>query len=200
MQEGYLKNDLIIDAFANVSRVEFVPSEMELQADIDIPLPIGHGQTISQPKTVAIMLEFLDPRPGQKILDIGSGSGWTTALLSFIVGENGKVIALERVKDLCDMGRKNTDKMNFVKKGIAEFYNLSGEKGNEARAPYDRILVSASSRKVPEELKKQLNIGGKMVIPINNRIHYIERKKEDDFYEEEYSGFAFVPLIKKSSA
>ena len=199
MKDGYLRTDNIIEAFANVSRIEFVPSDIELQADIDMPLSIGYGQTISQPTTVAIMLELLDPRSGQKILDIGSGSGWTTALLSYIVGKEGKVIALETVKELCDWGRKNADKMGFVKEGIAEFYNIDGSKGNEARAPYDRILVSATANEVPQELRDQLKIGGKLVIPIKNCLHYIERKGEDNYYEEEYPGFTFVPLVKKAA-
>lgn len=198
MKDGYLRSDHIIEAFANIGRIEFVPSDLELQADIDVPLSIGYGQTISQPTTVAIMFELLDPRSGQKILDIGSGSGWTTALLSYIVGEKGKVIALERVKELCDWGRKNVDKMKFVKNEIAEFYNMDGSKGNPARAPYDRILVSATANEVPQELKEQLKVGGKLVMPVRNCLHYIERKSENDYYEEEYPGFAFVPLVKKT--
>jgi protein-L-isoaspartate(D-aspartate) O-methyltransferase len=197
MKNGYLRTDSVIEAFSHVNRIEFVPSDMELQSDIDIPLSIGYGQTISQPTTVAIMMELLDPRPGQKILDIGSGSGWTTALLSCIVGKEGKVIALETVKELCDWGRKNADKMGFVKEGIAEFYNLDGSTGNEARAPYDRILVSATTNEVPQELKDQLKVGGKLVMPVRNCLHYVEKRGENDFYEEEYPGFTFVPLVKK---
>lgn len=199
MRDGYLRTDLIIEAFANVSRIEFVPSDLELQADIDMPLSIGYGQTISQPTTVAIMLELLEPGPGQKILDIGSGSGWTTALLSYIVGKKGKVIALEAIKELCDWGRKNADKMDFVKNEIAEFYNIDGSKGNPARAPYDRILVSAAANEVPQELKDQLKIGGKLVMPVKNCLHYIEKRGEKDYYEEEYPGFSFVPLVQKSN-
>jgi len=199
MRNGYLKSDYVIEAFANVNRIEFVPRDLELQADIDMPLPIGYGQTISQPTTVAIMLELLDPRPGQKILDVGSGSGWTTALLSYIVGEKGKVIALERIKDLCDWGRKNVDKMGFVRRGIAEFYNLDGSEGHKARSPYDRILASAAANEVPQSLKDQLKIGGKLVMPVRNYLYYAEKKGEKEFYEEKYPGFAFVPLVKKSN-
>lgn len=199
MKDGYLRTDSIIEAFANVGRIEFVPADLELQADIDVPLSIGYGQTISQPTTVAIMLELLDPRPGQKILDVGSGSGWTTALLAHVVGKEGKVIALEAIKELCDWGRKNADKMDFVKNEIAEFYNIDGSAGNEARAPYDRILVSAAANEVPQELKDQLKIGGKLVMPVKNCLHYIERKSEKEYYEEEYPGFAFVPLVKNKN-
>lgn len=195
---GYLKRDIIIDAFSEISRVEFVRPELESQADANIPLPIGYGQTISQPLTVAIMFELLNPDKGQNILDVGSGSGWTVALLSYIVGEKGRVTAIEVIPELCEMGRNNVDKYKFVKNGIAEFHNVDGNQGYESNAPYDRILVSASSKEVPENLKKQLKIGGKLVIPINNELCYFEKKGENDFYKEEFPGFSFVPLVQMS--
>lgn len=197
MRSGYLRTSSIIEAFANIERVEFVPGNIELSANADVPLPIGYGQTISQPTTMAIMLELLDPREGNKILDIGSGSGWSTALLAYIVGEKGKVIALERIKELCDFGRKNIRKMKKINKETVEIYNMDGSRGYAARAPYDRILVSASGDEIYQELKDQLKIGGKLVMPVYNRLHYLEKRGENDFYEEKYPGFMFVPLITK---
>lgn len=197
MRSGYLRTSSIIEAFANIERVEFVPGDIELSANADVPLPIGYGQTISQPTTMAIMLELLDPREGNKILDIGSGSGWSTALLAYIVGEKGKVIALERIKELCDFGRKNIRKMKKINKETVEIYNMDGSRGYAARAPYDRILVSASGDEIYQELKDQLKIGGKLVMPVYNRLHYLEKRGENDFYEERYPGFMFVPLITK---
>jgi len=197
IKNGYLKSDQVINAFFKISRLEFVPMGMETQADIDIPLPIGYGQTISQPRTVAFMMELLQPEAGQKILDVGAGSGWTTAILSEIAGEKGKVIALERIKELLEQGKENVDKYGFVKKGTAEFYLTDGGRGFLKEAPYDRILVSAASQNIPEPLKEQLKIGGKMVLPVKNSIVYIERKGEQDYYEEEHPGFMFVPLITK---
>lgn len=197
MRSGYLRTSSIIEAFANIERVEFVPGDIELSANADVPLPIGYGQTISQPTTMAIMLELLDPREGNKILDIGSGSGWSTALLAYIVGEKGKVIALERVKELCDFGRKKIRKMKKINKETVEIYNMDGSRGYAARAPYDRILVSASGDEIYQELKDQLKIGGKLVMPVYNRLHYLEKRGENDFYEEKYPGFMFVPLITK---
>lgn len=195
IQKGYLKSDPIIDAFSEISRMEFVPKELELEAEEDIALPIGYGQTISQPLVVAFMFELLDPQKGQKILDVGSGSGWTTSLLAYVVGIEGNVIGIERIKELKDFGEKNADKFGFVKKGIAEFVEGDGSLGFPEKAPYDRILVSAVSYEVPEVLKNQLKVGGKLVIPIRNSIIYLEKKGEDDFYKEEFPGFYFVPLV-----
>lgn len=200
IKDGYLKTDLIIDAFSEMNRIEFVPPHLESQAEANIPLPIGCGQTISQPLTVAIMLELLDARRGQNILDIGSGSGWTTALLSYIAGEKGKVTAIERIPELCEFGKKNIDKFDFIKKGIAEIHCADGNKGFPRHAPYDRILVSAAAQDVPQPLKDQLKIGGKMVIPVHNDIWYLEKKGENDFYKEEFPGFSFVPLIEKMNS
>lgn len=199
MRSGYLTKDPIINAFSKIHRVEFVPDDLSSQAEVDIPLPIGFGQTISQPSTVAFMLELLDPASGQKILDVGSGSGWTTGLLSYIVGEKGLVIAIEKIKELCEYGQKNVDKFHFVKNGTAEFYCQSAEDGLIQKAPYDRILVSATVEQIPQAFKDQLVIGGKMVIPVHNEIWYVEKKSEEDFEIEKFPGFAFVPFIVRTS-
>lgn len=191
---GYLKTDRIIDAFSEINRIEFVPKEIELQAEADVALPIGCGQTISQPSVVAFMLELLDPQEGQKILDVGSGSGWTTVLLSYIVGKKGKVIAVERIKELLEMGQKNANKFSFIKEGAAEFYEAGKKLGFPEKAPYDRILVSASTGEIPQDLLDQLKIGGIMVIPIGNSIVFIEKKNEKEFYRESFPGFSFVHL------
>ena len=199
IEKGYLKTDLIIDAFSEISRVEFLPEDWENEFMADTALPIGHGQTISQPKTVAIMFELLEPDRGHNILDVGSGSGWTTALFCYIVGAKGRVTAVERIEDLIQWGKNNTAKYkNYVKngeEGIAEFYSVDGKKGFSKNAPYDRILVNAFVKIIPEELKNQLKIGGKMVIPVNDSLVYLEKKGENDFYKEEYPGFSFVPLV-----
>lgn len=190
-----MRTDRIIDAFSEISRIEFLPEEFALQADADVAFPIGYGQTISQPSTVALMFELLDPQEGHKILDVGSGSGWTAALLSYIAGEKGKVIAIERKEELKKVGENNADKFKYIKDGRARFFSGDGSLGFSREAPYDRILVSASANVIPEELKKQLKIGGKMVIPVKNSIVFLERKSEDEFVKEEYAGFSFVPLI-----
>jgi len=197
IRDGYLKTDAIIEAFSEIQRIEFVPKEFELQADVNIALPIGYGQTVSQPLTVAFMLELLDPQKGQKILDVGSGSGWTTTLLSHIVGKEGKVYALERKEELVEFGKKNADKYGYATEGIAEFFNADGAKGLAEKAPFDRILVSASAEGIPKVLKDQLKTGGKMVIPVGDAICFLEKKSEKEFYEQKFPGFSFVPLIQE---
>jgi protein-L-isoaspartate(D-aspartate) O-methyltransferase len=198
IKKGYLKSDLIIKAFSEIGRTEFVPDELKSQAEEDVPLPIGYGQTISQPLTVAFMLELLNLQRGQNVLDIGSGSGWTTALLSHVVGPKGKIFAIERIPELCKWGKSNADKFKFVRKGIAEFYCAGGSEVCEKNAPYDRILVSAMAQEMPKAFRDQLKIGGRMVIPMRGSIWLLEKKGENDFYEEEYPGFSFVPLITDS--
>lgn len=195
IKQGYLKSDILIEAFFNVERKEFLPQELEDQAEANIALPIGYGQTISQPLTVAFMLELLNPQAGQKILDVGSGSGWTTALLAFVVGEKGKVVALERIKELVEFGKKNVQKFSFYEKGIVEFYEADGTKGFPQEAPFDRILVSAAAEEVPPALKEQLKINGKLIIPIGDELCYLEKKDANNFFEERFPGFEFVRLI-----
>ena len=198
IREGYLKTDSVIDAFSEIDRVEFLPQDLEREAHANVALPIGYGQTISQPATVAIMLELLDLKKGQNVLDIGLGSGWTTALLCYIVGRQGRVTAVERNKELLKWGKSNVDKYDYLRngeEGVAEFYLADGSKGFKKNAPYDRILVSASAETVPQALKKQLDTGGKMVIPIKNSLWYLEKNDRENFSQKEYPGFTFVPLV-----
>ncbi len=196
IKQKWLKTDRIIDAFEKIKRKDFVPNGMGGSAELDTALPIGYGQTISQPLVVAFMLELLEPEPGDKILDIGSGSGWTTALLAEIVGENGKVVAMEIIPELKEFGEKNTAKYNFVKKGQAEFICADATKGYKKEAPFNKILASAASQKeIPQQWKKQLKTGGRIVTPISSSIWLFIKKSKGEFYSKEYSGFAFVPLV-----
>jgi len=199
IQEGWLKTLQIIKAFQKIKREDFLPEDVKDLAEIDTAVPIGWGQTISQPLVVAFMLELLQPDAGEKILDIGSGSGWTTALLSNIVGEKGKVYAIEIVPELKEFGEKNVAKYNFIKKGIAKFIFADGSNGYKKEAPFDKILASASAQKeIPVSWKEQLKIGGRIVTPIEDSIWLFVKKSEQDFEEKEFPGFVFVPLIEKN--
>lgn len=191
--QGYLKTPAIIRAFLKIRRKDFMPDYLSHQEAENAPLPIGLGQTISQPLTVAFMLELLSPQAGQKILDVGSGSGWTSALLAEIVGPKGKVFALERLAELKEFGEKNAAKYNFSN---LEFFCRDGTKGLKKEAPFDRILVSAAAIEVPKALKDQLAVGGRMVIPTAAQdIRLIEKIAKNQFKEKIYPGFVFVPLI-----
>ncbi len=182
----------IDEAFEAVDRANFVPKELRRSVDIDAPLPIGYGQTNSQPYTVRKMLQWLGAQPGEKVLDVGSGSGWTTALLAYLVGPKGQVYAVERVPELVDFGRENAEGAGVKN---ARFFTAGDEFGLPEEGPYERILVSASADELPQELVDQLKIGGKMVIPVHNDILEITKKSAGDLDIKKHPGFVFVPLI-----
>ncbi len=197
-QNGYLRSERLVSAFESVSRSEFVPVEFEDESEADIPLPIGHGQMGPQPSLVAIMLELLEIKDGQHVLVIGSGSGWVTGLVAYMVGEQGKVIAFERLEELYIWGQKNLEKFNFITSGRAECLVGEGEEGYPEGAPFDRILVLASVDSIPIVFRQQLVLSGKIVAPIRNHLCYFEKRSEGELYKEEFPGFIFVPLILKS--
>jgi len=192
ISSNMLKSPLIIDAFRTIDRKYFVPDEYAEDAYADMPLPIGHYQTISQPSTVAFMLERLDPQDGNKVLDIGSGSGWTTALLCYMVGDQGSVTGVERVETLVESGSENLSKFRFDTDCHIE---QAGDKLGLPGEQFDRILVSASADEIPEGLFSQLKIGGILVIPIGESIFKFTKVSETEIEKEEFYGFVFVPLI-----
>ena len=191
IETNAMHSENIIDAFTNIDRVNFVLDSNDSEVYADHPLPIGHGQTISQPTTVAMMLEMLKPKEEQKVLDIGSGSGWTTALLAYIVGDKGSVTGLERVPYLVKYGNDNLKKYGWKNVKIIQSENGLGLEDET----FDRILVSAAANEFPLKLTQQLNIGGKLVIPVKNSIFEITKKEDGELQGVEHYGFTFVPLI-----
>lgn len=197
--KGYLTDEKLEKAFKIIDRVDFVLEKYQNDAYLDVPLPIGEGQTISQPAVVAFMLELLQVQEGNKIMDIGCGSGWTTALLAFLAGDNGRVISIERKSNLLKMAKEN----------IAKYVNLrprirllcqSGSMGYLDEAPYDRILVSAALKnlnEIPQEWINQLQEKGIIVFPAGNAI-YKGIKKQNSLQTEEYFGFNFVDYVQRT--
>jgi protein-L-isoaspartate(D-aspartate) O-methyltransferase len=190
-RNGALRSPRIERAFRRIDRRHFVPPRFEGEIYGDYPLPIGEEQTISQPSTVAFMLELLDAREGDQVLDIGSGSGWTTALLGELVGSKGSVLGLERQEALVEKGRKNITPFHFAHVRIERADETLGRPGEQ----FDRILVSASAPEIPQKLFAQLKPGGVLVIPVQNSIYRFTKLSETEIRQEEYPGFAFVPLI-----
>ena len=197
-----LKSEEIIEAFRRIDRADFVPEEYGDEAYGDYPLPIGRGQTISQPSTVAFMLELLRPAEGDRILDVGSGSGWTTALLAQIVGPKGRVWGLELLPELAKFGSENLAKYDFPHAGIQQARSTgSGQAGDvlglPQEAPFDKILVSAAGQEIPKELINQLKVGGRMIIPVQSSVWKIDKISEEKVDKAEFPGFVFVPLIRQ---
>lgn len=200
ISEGILKSPVIISAFQKIKRADFIAEDLKPEVGGNYPLPIGYGQTISQPLTVALMLELLQPQPGNSVLDVGSGSGWTTALLAQMVGQRGKVFAIERQRRLKTFGEGNAEKYGFVTSGRAVFLLGDGSRGLPAAAPFDRILVSAAALQVPPALIQQLTVTGRLVLPIDNPseqgLELIIKQKNNTIKVEKIPGFVFVPLIR----
>lgn len=180
------------DALHHVHRRDFLLEDVKERAELDAPLPIGYGQTNSQPYTVRLMLEWLEVEEGQKVLDIGSGSGWTSALLAHLVGDKGSVYAIETIPQLVEFGRKNCEKLGIKN---VKFFEAGEELGLPKYAPYDRILVSASAGQFPEELLDQLAAPGKLVIPVGETIYEVEKDSSGNITTDEHPGYVFVPLV-----
>ena len=152
-------------ALAAVPRAHYLPPQVRGQAHLDQPLPIGWGSTNSQPWTVGYMLRLLDPRPGMTVLDVGAGSGWTTDLLAWLVGAEGRVIGTEIVADLVQRARAGLQASN------AEIrVSPPDELGAPQEAPFDRILVSADRGRGPADLGAHRAVGGRLVIPVAGRM------------------------------
>ncbi len=192
VRSGVIRSSLVREAFLAVDRALFVPERLSAHAYLDRPLPIGEEQTISQPSVVALMLEELSVQQGMRVLDVGCGSGWTTALLAHLVGSSGEVLGVERVECLVSFARRNVSRV-----GVRAQIHLAGDHlGLPGRAPFDRVLVSAAATRVPESLVDQLVSGGLMVLPVRSALLTVKRSEEGFLVVREQDGFRFVPLIE----
>ena len=190
-----VSNKHVLDAMRRVPREGFVAAGMEEFAYEDSPLPIAEGQTISQPYIVAAMIVAADVKPGDRVLDVGTGSGYAAAAIAEIADE---VYTIERHQTLAEDARERFDALGcrniHVRHG-------DGTLGWPEAAPFDAVIVAAGGSEVPEALRDQLKIGGRLVIPIGDIIHHqrlvkIVRQSEQEFSESELEPVRFVPLVK----
>jgi protein-L-isoaspartate(D-aspartate) O-methyltransferase len=194
LSENGINDIYVLKAIGEVERHLFVPEAMVLHAYKDIALPIGYCQTISQPYTVAFMTQALTVKPDAKILEIGTGSGYQAALL-YRMG--AKVFSIERQFEIYDRTRKLFDKLEIR---VHTKYG-DGTIGWEEFSPYDGIIVTAGSPEVPPSLKKQLAIGGRLVIPVGDKVSQklkvVTKITDNEFDTIDIPEFVFVPLIGK---
>lgn len=198
MVEEQIKNrgihdERIIQAMIEVPRHRFVDQGQQVYAYDDRPLPIGYGQTISQPYIVAFMIEALIPAPSHRVLEIGTGSGYAAAVLSRVVAE---VYTIETVKPLFETAKKRLKELEYTN---VHLLCGDGTKGWPEAAPFDGILVSAGAPLVPKSLVHQLAPGGRLVIPVGGRINQsllrITRAADGELIQEELAMVRFVPLV-----
>ncbi len=193
IQRGYLSTSRVIKAMRTIPREIFVPEWEKEHAYLDTPLEIGKGQTISAPHMVAIMCEALDLNEGQKILEIGSGSGYHAAIVSKIIGR-GKIYSIERFHSLVKKAKENLNEAGIKNVMIIEG---DGSIGLPKYSPYDRIYVTCAAPSIPQPLIDQLKKGGKLLIPVGevfSRLILLE--KNEKIRKKDLGGCAFVPLIK----
>jgi protein-L-isoaspartate(D-aspartate) O-methyltransferase len=194
--EGHIKTKAVEKAFLETPRELFVPEKLKGYAYVDTPLEIGNGQTISAPHMVAIMCEALDLKKGQKILEIGAGSGYHAAIVSKLIGDKGHVYTIERFPSLAENAKKNLEKVG-IKNVTVEIGD--GSEGLPKYAPYDSIYVTCAAPCIPQPLVKQLKDPGKLLIPVGQFISKLElvEKKNKKIIEKDLGGCAFVPLVGK---
>tara|TARA_Y100000310_G_scaffold302219_1_gene339326 strand:+ start:219 stop:815 length:597 start_codon:yes stop_codon:yes gene_type:complete len=186
-QQGFSQR--IIQAFENVNREDFVLKQYKEHAYQDSPLPIGYGQTISQPYTIAFMLDLLELKSNLNILEIGSGSGYVLGLINEL-SKNSEIYGIERIGKLVH----NSKKVLKDKKNIKIIHG-DGSKGLKKYGPYDRILISASAEEIPQKIISQLKFGGILVCVVKNSVYFIKRELKQTKIKE-YPGFVFVPLVE----
>jgi protein-L-isoaspartate(D-aspartate) O-methyltransferase len=189
-----IHDSAVLDAMREVPRGAFVPDELREFAHEDTPLPIGAGQTISQPYVVAVMVEALHLRPEDRVLEVGSGSGYAAAVMSRICRH---VDAIERHRELVDASSRALAELGYDN---VEVHHGDGTLGLPEAAPFDAILVSAGGPAVPDALRDQLAVGGRIVIPVGGEAHLqrlvrVTRDGPDEFDEEDFGPVSFVPLI-----
>jgi len=196
LKEKGIGNQKVLDVFKSVPRHLFLDSTLESHAYEDKAFPIGAEQTISHPYTVAFQTELLQVNSGLKVLEIGTGSGFQTAIL---IALGAEVYTIERQLELY---RKCDRHFSIYPPGPKKLIYGDGYKGYLKEAPYDRIIVTAGAPEIPKELLKQLKVGGILVIPVGEeqqKMIVLERKGTKEFHQTVYGDFQFVPLLKETA-
>lgn len=196
IHKGYLKSDTIIDAFSEINRAEFVPDKFRVAASSDIPLSIGHGQVLPEPSVLSFMLELLRPGKDQDALIVGFGGGWVVALLSYIVGAGGSVVAIDTIPSLKDEAEQNIGKYNFIARdNIAQLRLVKDAADISSEEDYDRIIVINPGLWEMYDYMQLLRKDGVMVAPIDNIIYYFNNRGEDEeVVEERFDSMRFLPI------
>lgn len=194
--EKGITDERVLNAMQKVPRHFFFDSSFLSHAYEDKAFPIGSGQTISQPFTVAFQTQLLQVEKGKKLLEIGTGSGYQAAIISEL---GGKLFTIERHRPLYEKAKTHLPKWGYK----AKFFYGDGYKGLPAFAPFDGIIVTCGAPFIPEDLKKQLKIGGRLVIPVGGeetqKMILVVRKDESTFTQEEFGDFAFVPMLENKA-
>jgi len=195
-REGYIKTERVKQAFLTVPREAFIPDSLKNYAYVDTPLDIGQGQTISAPHMVAIMCESLDIKDDQKILEVGTGSGYHAAIVAQLVGQTGHVYTIERFESLAKKATENLKQIGITNV-IVEVGD--GSCGLPFHQPYDRVYVTCAAPKIPQPLVDQLQDSGKLLVPIGDK--YCElillEKEKGKTAVHRLGGCVFVPLVGK---
>tara|TARA_B110000305_G_C19376226_1_gene607131 strand:- start:279 stop:929 length:651 start_codon:yes stop_codon:yes gene_type:complete len=194
LRELGITDDKVLNAFDVIPRHYFLDNAFAEQAYANIPFQIGSGQTISQPYTVAFQTQLLELKKGEKVLEIGTGSGFQTAVLAEL---GGKIYSIERHRELHLKASTILQHLNYnVRLSFGD-----GFKGLSIFAPFDKILITCGAPFIPEELLKQLNIGGIMIIPVGEGSKQVMQKitklSDEDFETKEFGHFSFVPMLEK---
>ena len=193
LKEYGIRDRRILDAFLTIPRHLFMPEDENERSYRDQAVSIGCGQTISQPYVVALMLELLELKPQDKVLEIGSGSGYVTALLSLLVK---KITGIELEEDLAKRSKKVLQKLNI---NNVDIFCKDGHSGHSARAPYDIILLSAAPEALPENLLSQLKPSGRLILPVGkfDQLLVLYKQKDGEWKGKVITDVHFVPLRKK---
>ena len=197
-KENFGFMDIELNAFKEVSREDFIPENLKNAAYQDMPLPLVRGKTISQPTTVMIMTHALELNPGEKVFEIGTGSGYQAAIIARIVGAKGKVITTEVVPELVQFARQNLRK---AKINNAIVYEEDGSNGMHSESPFDKIIITAACKEFPKALLEQLKPNGIIIGPVGNEYEQEMvrgTKDKDGHLQLEFLGqFLFTPMYGK---